>query len=76
MKRVFVTNIPVHAYVDGWIEVPDDTDPEKMNEALVESICENGYSVETRTLNVPGDIDLDEGTIKGGWEFSTPLDGK
>jgi len=74
MKKVFVTNIPVHAYVDGWVEVLEGTDPEKLNEALAETLCEKGYEPETRMLKVPDDTDLDEGTIKGGWVFSTPLE--
>lgn len=73
MKRVFVSNIPVHAYVDGWVEVPDGTDPEALNDAIATALCERGYSAESSTLAV-GETDLDEGIIKGGWEFTTPLE--
>ena len=34
-RRVFVTNIPLNAYANGWVEVDDDvTDRVNVNEAI------------------------------------------
>lgn len=72
--KVFVTNIPLNVYVDGWVTVPDDTPPEKLQDAIGEALCEKGFEKETPTLDVE-DAEVDEGAIRDGWEFSFPLEG-
>ncbi len=71
-KRVFVVNIPVHAYVEGWVEVPGDTEPENLDKAIAESLRKNGYRPET--TKIPSDeVNLDT-TVLDNWTFSTSLE--
>jgi hypothetical protein len=80
-RRVFVTNIPLNAYVDGWVEVPEGTTADDLQDAIKEALLTKGFTPETQTLSVgsgahglSGDVELDEGIIKGGWEFLTPME--
>jgi hypothetical protein len=75
-RRVYVQNIPVLAYVDGWVVVSDDTDSETtLNEELAKALLEKGYEPETQTLVVPNDVELDAKVIESGrWVFSIPLE--
>lgn len=69
-KRVLVTNIPVCAFVDGWVDVPDDTQPDNMNDAIGSALCERGFSPASPRLRVPEQIELSEELIRSGWEFT------
>lgn len=71
MKRVFVMNVPVYAYIDAWVEVPEDTDPELLNEALAMAICDGQFRAAPPSL---AEVEVDEGLIQNGWEFMTPLE--
>lgn len=64
-KRVYVANIPLHAYACAWVEVPEDTTEEGMQEAIAASLLDKGYVGATEIES----SDLDEGVIAGGWEF-------
>lgn len=62
--RVYVTNIPVEAFVSAFVEVPDGTTEEGMNGAIGKAVKEN--------LIKPAmdrDFTLDTRLIDSGWEF-------
>lgn len=65
MKRVHVSNIPIHAFVEGWVEVPDDTTKENLNEAISKALLDKGYD----SLSSPESEELDAEVVKNGWEF-------
>ena len=64
-KRVYVANIPLNAYVGAWVEVPEDTTEEGMQDAVAKSLLDKGYSGSTEIES----HELDESVIRGGWEF-------
>lgn len=66
MKRVHVSNIPLRAFIAGWIEVPDNTTDETMQAALVTAILERGF----KEQGDPYDPELDDDVVESGWEFS------
>lgn len=67
MARVLVTNIPLNLYVCGYVEVPDDTADDDMQEAVAKSLIESGYR---RTRPDDNHVEIDEGIVIGGWEFT------
>lgn len=72
-RKVFVSNIPVRACVDGWVTVPDDTTPESLSAAVVKSLREDGYEPETIKID-PSETELDRSYDLSLWEFSYPLE--
>ena len=74
-RRVFVTNIPLNAYANGWVEVDDDvTDRVNVNGAISAAVREGRFAFETTVLRLPDDAEVDEAVIHAGWQFSTPLE--
>lgn len=69
MKRVLVSNIPLDAYISGWVEVPDETDvkdEEKLQEAIARALLDHGF----KEVGVPENHEMNDGLVKTGWEFT------
>lgn len=69
-RRVFVTNIPARSYIENHVEIPENTRPEGVNEAIRKALLERGL---TGPGGVTGPVELDEQAIQD-WEFDTPLE--
>jgi hypothetical protein len=70
-KKVLVTNIPVRIYVEAYVEVPKDTRPEDLNEAVRKSLIETGVSCKRGQQYIgysEEPVELDEDAIQV-WEF-------
>jgi hypothetical protein len=72
-RKVFVSNIPVRACVDGWVEVPDGTPPEDLQAALAEALKKGQYEPQTSSVEITLDTQVDQSLV-GVWEFCTPLE--
>jgi hypothetical protein len=68
VRKLFVTNVPIHAYFQGWVEVPDDTPTEDLQEAIAKSIASGGWEPHLQPMECVT-WDLDEEAIFN-WEFS------
>jgi hypothetical protein len=68
--KVFVTNIPVRACVNGWVEVPDGTTPDGLGDAIAEALKEKGYAQE-KEIHDGLEVDV---SVVDKWEFTTPLE--
>lgn len=73
-RRIFVSNIPVRTITDGWVEVPDDTPFDDLDEAIATALRTSGFKPETCTIEVDGGLDVDQACLDAHWEFSTPLE--
>lgn len=69
-RKVFVTNIPVRAPVNGWVEVPDETTPEGLGDAIAKALKEDGY---TQEKEVHDGLEVDV-SVLDKWEFITPME--
>jgi len=69
--KLWVTNIPVNAFISAWVEIPDATPEDKIDDAIKEALCgeDSTFAVDSRKLQREG-VELDEGIINGGWEFN------
>lgn len=66
MRKLFVTNVPIHAYLQGWVEVPADTSPEDLQEAIAKSIASGGLKPHFQPMESVT-WDLEDALPK--WEF-------
>lgn len=73
-RKVFVTNIPVRACIDGWVEVPDDTSPEDLDGAITAALRAGRYSPEAKFVEVTEESVSVEKEALDKWEYSTPLE--
>ena len=65
--KVRVTNIPLDAFAEGIVDVPDGTTDGEMQEAVGKAMIEQGYQPIGQQ---PSSYELNEGLVRGGWEFS------
>jgi hypothetical protein len=71
--KILVTNIPVDAYIEAWVEIPDDTAEDDIQGAIGKSIIQNGVVSNPNSMpaNEEASIgDINEDLITSGWEFS------
>jgi len=71
--KILVTNIPVDAYIEAWVEIPDDTAEDDIQDAIGKSIIQNGVVSNPNSMpaNEEASIgDINEDLITSGWEFS------
>lgn len=71
-RKIFVSNLPVRAYVDAWVEIPND--PEDFDDAIAEAVKEGKFEFDKKTLSVEDDgVEVDE-SVLDKWEFQTPME--
>ena len=73
IMKILVTNIPVDAYIEAWVEIPDDTAEDDIQDAIGKSIIQNGVVSNPNSMpaNEEASIgDINEDLITSGWEFS------
>lgn len=73
IMKILVTNIPVDAYIEAWVEIPDDTAEDDIQGAIGKSIIQNGVVSNPNSMpaNEEASIgDINEDLITSGWEFS------
>ena len=68
-KKVLVTNIPVNAFVEGWVTVPADAEGDELQDAIGLALKTNGYTRAEPDFIDSASVCLDDSVIDGGWEF-------
>jgi hypothetical protein len=69
MKKIRVYSVPILAYVDCIVEVPDSAvlDREVLYDAVREALLVGPVAFDMLTLQTDG---VDEGVVNGGWQLS------
>lgn len=72
--KIHVTNIPVRGFAEGEVEIPDDTPPEGIQDALEAALKECEIDPSWK-IEIDDNLETDAGLIDGGWEFNWRQDG-
>lgn len=73
-RKVFVTNIPIRTCVSGWVEIPSDTEDDKLDDAIAIALASSGFQPEGNTNTIETatwDVDKD---VLAKWEWCLPLE--
>lgn len=75
MRRVYVTNIPIHAYGSAWVDVPEGTPDESLNREVAKVLLEGSEVPKgVRETVLSGELGLDQRAIEDGWEFTISME--
>ena len=73
-RKVYVNNIPVQGWLEGWVDVPGDTKPEELQAEIANAIKRGRFQPADGSEGEIEYAGADKATIDDGWEFSLPLE--
>lgn len=69
--RVLVTNIPIHAYIDAYVEIPDGLDDDQQQSAIRDAVERGEFR--PKDGSSADNYEIDQNALDDGWEFSLEI---